>query len=51
MEGACLSRAYEILGDLTPMLTDRFPFERVTEAFDAVTARNDTRIKVMVDFE
>ena len=37
--------------DLSPMITDRFPFDRVKEAFDAVTARNDTRIKVMVDFE
>ena len=36
--------------DLSPMLTDRFPFEKVFDAFDAVTARNDTRIKVMVDF-
>ena len=37
--------------DLRPMITDRFPFDRVMEAFDAVTARNDTRVKVMVDFE
>ena len=37
--------------DLSPMLTDRFPFSQVEEAFDAVTARNDHRIKVMVDFE
>ncbi len=37
--------------DLSPMITDRFPFDRVKEAFDAVTARNDTRIKVMVDFK
>ena len=36
---------------LKPMLTDRFPFERVIDAFEAVTARNDTRVKVMVDFE
>ena len=33
------------------MLTDRFPFSRVMDAFEAVTARNDTRVKVMVDFE
>ena len=33
------------------MLTDRFPFDQVMEAFEAVTARNDTRVKVMVDFE
>ena len=37
--------------DLTPMLTDRFPFDQVIEAFEAVTARNDTRVKEMVDFE
>ena len=37
--------------DLRPMLTDRFPFSRVMDAFEAVTARNDTRVKVMVDFK
>ena len=37
--------------NLLPMLTDRFPFDKVIDAFDAVTARNDTRVKVMVDFE
>lgn len=37
--------------NLRPMLTDRFPFSQVKEAFDAVTARNETRVKVMVDFE
>ncbi|MBR2572585.1 MAG: alcohol dehydrogenase catalytic domain-containing protein [Clostridia bacterium] len=36
--------------NLMPMLTDRFPFDRVIEAFGAVTARNESRIKVMVDF-
>ena len=36
---------------LKPMITDRFPFSRCVEAFDAVTARNDSRVKVMVDFE
>lgn len=35
---------------LLPMLTDSFPFERVQEAFDAVESRNETRIKVMVNF-
>ena len=35
---------------LKPMLTDRFPFEQVKEAFDAVTSRNESRVKVMVDF-
>ena len=37
--------------DLSPMLTDRFPFSQVEEAFAAVTERNESRIKVMVDFE
>ena len=36
---------------LSPMITDRFPFSRVQEAFEAVTARNDSRVKVLVDFE
>ncbi len=36
---------------LNPMITDRFPFSLVHEAFDAVTARNDSRVKVLVDFE
>ncbi len=37
--------------DLSPMITDRFSFDHVKEAFAAVTERNDHRIKVMVDFE
>jgi len=37
--------------DLSPMITDRFPFSQVEEAFAAVTARNESRVKVMVDFE
>lgn len=36
--------------DLTPMITDRFPFSQVKEAFDAVSSRNDSRVKIMVDF-
>lgn len=35
---------------LRPMITDRFGFDRVTQAFDAVTQRNDSRVKVLVDF-
>lgn len=35
---------------LKPMITDRYPFERAQEAFAAVKARNDSRIKIMVDF-
>lgn len=37
--------------DLMPMLTDRFPFSQVEDAFDAVTSRNERRVKVMVDFQ
>ncbi len=36
--------------DLGPMITDRFPFSQVEEAFAAVTSRNDSRVKVMVEF-
>lgn len=36
--------------DLKPMITDRFPFENIVEAFNAVTERNDSRVKVMVEF-
>ncbi len=36
--------------DLGPMITDRFPFSRVEEAFEAVTARNESRVKVLVEF-
>lgn len=35
---------------LRPMITDRFGFGNVTQAFDAVTERNDSRVKVLVDF-
>lgn len=37
--------------NLKPMITDRFPFSEIEEAFAAVTARNESRVKVMVDFE
>ena len=36
--------------DLRPMITDRFPFSRVEEAFQAVSDRNESRVKIMVDF-
>lgn len=36
---------------LKPLMTDRFPFREYQAAFDAVTARNESRVKVMVDFE
>jgi L-iditol 2-dehydrogenase len=36
--------------DLKPMITDRYPFTQVLEAFKAVKEKNDTRIKIMVDF-
>lgn len=35
---------------LLPMLTDRFPFQEAEKAFRAVDERNDSRVKVMVDF-
>ena len=35
---------------LEPMITDRFPFDQVVEAFRAFDQRNDSRVKVMVDF-
>lgn len=35
---------------LSPMITDRFPFEEVKTAFEMISARNDSRIKIMVDF-
>jgi L-iditol 2-dehydrogenase len=36
--------------DLSPMITDRYPFEKIKEAFAAFKKKNDTRIKIMVDF-
>lgn len=35
---------------LKPMITERYPFEQVEEAFAAVKAHNDSRIKILVDF-
>lgn len=35
---------------LRPMITDRFSFVDYQRAFDAVTQRNDSRVKVLVDF-
>jgi threonine dehydrogenase-like Zn-dependent dehydrogenase len=35
---------------LKPMITDRFAFKDVMKAFDAVTACNESRVKVMVEF-
>jgi len=36
---------------LKPMITDRFPFSQVLDAYRAVDERNDSRVKIMVDFE
>ena len=36
---------------LLPMITDRFPFSRAKEAFRAMEERNDSRVKIMLDFE
>ena len=35
---------------LKPMLTDRYPFSHVEEAFRMAGSNNETRVKVMVDF-
>jgi threonine dehydrogenase-like Zn-dependent dehydrogenase len=47
-------RILDLLGrghiDLKPMITDRYPFEKVLDAFKAVRTKNDTRVKIMVDF-
>jgi L-iditol 2-dehydrogenase len=37
--------------DLKPMITDRYPFGKIKKAFAAFKEKNDTRIKIMVDFE
>jgi L-iditol 2-dehydrogenase len=34
---------------LKPMITDRFPFSQVMQAFEAFDQRNDSRVKVMVE--
>jgi threonine dehydrogenase-like Zn-dependent dehydrogenase len=36
--------------DLKPMITDRYPFGKIKEAFAAFKEKNDTRVKIMVDF-
>ncbi|MDR2144428.1 MAG: zinc-binding dehydrogenase, partial [Treponema sp.] len=36
--------------NLKPMITDRYPFANVKEAFAAVKEKNDTRVKILVDF-
>jgi len=35
---------------LKPMITDRFAFKDVQQAFDAVSERNESRVKILVDF-
>jgi L-iditol 2-dehydrogenase len=35
---------------LLPMITDRFPFDKLSEAFEAFMARSGTRVKIMIDF-
>lgn len=35
---------------LKPMLTQRYPFSKVKEGFEAVKTYNDRRIKIMIDF-
>ncbi|MDR0732431.1 MAG: alcohol dehydrogenase catalytic domain-containing protein [Treponema sp.] len=36
--------------DLKPMITHRYPFDQVLDAFKAVGEKNDSRIKIMIDF-
>jgi threonine dehydrogenase-like Zn-dependent dehydrogenase len=36
--------------DVTPLITHRFPFHRVQEAFETFAERRDGAIKVLVDF-
>jgi threonine dehydrogenase-like Zn-dependent dehydrogenase len=36
--------------DLSPMITHRYPFSQIQEAFKAMEKNNDTRCKIMVDF-
>jgi threonine dehydrogenase-like Zn-dependent dehydrogenase len=35
---------------LAPMITDRYPFEKVLDGFKAMKEKNDTRVKVLIDF-
>ncbi len=35
---------------LKPMITDRFAFKDVQQAFDAVFERNESRVKILVAF-
>ena len=36
---------------LKPMITERYPFDQAIEAFAAVKAHNDRRVKIMIDFD
>ena len=36
--------------DLSPLITNRYPFEKIHEAFRAMKEKNATRIKIMVEF-
>jgi len=36
---------------LLPMITDRFPFSQAEEAFRAMEERNESRVKIIMDFE
>jgi threonine dehydrogenase-like Zn-dependent dehydrogenase len=37
--------------DVTPLITHRFPFHRVQEAFETFAGRRDGAIKVLVEFQ
>jgi L-iditol 2-dehydrogenase len=36
--------------DFKPMITDRYPFAKIKEAFAAVKEKNNTKVKVIIDF-
>jgi threonine dehydrogenase-like Zn-dependent dehydrogenase len=36
--------------DLKPLITHRYPFDQVLDAFKAVSTKNDSRVKIMIDF-
>lgn len=37
--------------NLAPMITEHYPFERAKEGFEAVKKHNDSRVKIMIDFD
>ena len=37
--------------ELAPMITEHYPFEQAIEGFEAVKKHNDSRVKIMIDFD